>query len=162
MNNQIARTISVISTRSSMLRFYFGGARVKDSRRSGVSQSCFLYVFGFIRLFDELRAELIRDISRSVRFFNFFLFFHLFEFERIIILAFPGFKPTHLCDPSDEKRLEVEVLTDCVTATQGSLGYSYEIMHYFRDKIERASSLLFGLFRLFYEMRPEQEFACNM
>ena len=54
---------------------------------------------------------------------NFFLFFHLFEFERIIILAFPGFEPTHLCDPSDEKRLEVEVLTDCATATQGSLGY---------------------------------------
>ena len=110
-----------------MLRFYFGGARVKDSRRSGVSQSCFLHVFGFIRLFDELRAELIRDISRSVRFFKFFLFFHLFEFERIIILAFPGFEPTHLCDPSDEKRLEVEVLTDCATATQGSLGYSYEL-----------------------------------
>ena len=27
-----------------------------------------LYVFGFIRLFDEVRAELVRDISRSLRF----------------------------------------------------------------------------------------------
>ena len=27
-----------------------------------------LYVFGSIRLFDEVRAELVRDISRSLRF----------------------------------------------------------------------------------------------
>ena len=50
---------------------------VKDSRRSAMYQSCLsltrlglqsLYVFGFIRLFDEVRAELVRDISRSLRF----------------------------------------------------------------------------------------------
>ena len=49
----------------------------KDSRRSGMYQSCHflarlgtqsLKVFGFIRLFDEVRAELVRGISRSLRF----------------------------------------------------------------------------------------------
>ena len=45
------------------------------------------------------------------------------EEEIIIILAFPGFEPTHLCDPSDQKRLWVEGLADCATATEGSLGY---------------------------------------
>ena len=40
------------------------------------------------------------------------------------ILAFPGFEPTHhLCDPSDQRRLYVEGLADCATATQGSSGY---------------------------------------
>ena len=47
---------------------------VKDSRRSGMYQSCnfltrlgkqSLWVFGSVRLFD---AELVRDISRSLRF----------------------------------------------------------------------------------------------
>ena len=33
------------------------------------------------------------------------LFFNLLKEERIIILAFPGFEPTHLCDPSDQRRL---------------------------------------------------------
>ena len=50
---------------------------VKDSRCSGMYQSCHfltrlskqsLYVFGSIRLFDEVRAELVQDISRSLRF----------------------------------------------------------------------------------------------
>ena len=50
---------------------------VKDSRRSGMYQSCnfltrlgkqSLQVFGSILLFDEVRAELVRDISRSFRF----------------------------------------------------------------------------------------------
>ena len=37
--------------------------------------------------------------------FDFFdLFFNLFELERISILAFPGFEPTHLCDTSDQRR----------------------------------------------------------
>ena len=30
---------------------------------------------------------------------------------------------THLCDPSDQRRLLVEGLADCATATQGNLGY---------------------------------------
>ena len=47
---------------------------VKDSRRSGMYQSCNfltrlgkqgLWIFGSVRLFD---AELVRDISRSLRF----------------------------------------------------------------------------------------------
>ena len=33
------------------------------------------------------------------------LFFNLFEKGRIIILAFPGFEPTHLCDLSYQRRL---------------------------------------------------------
>ena len=37
--------------------------------------------------------------------FDFFdLFFNLFELERISILAFLGFEPTHLCDTSDQRR----------------------------------------------------------
>ena len=56
--------------------------------------------------------------------FDFFdLFFNFFEEERIIILALPGFEPTHLCDPSDQRRFQVEGLADCATATQGSLAY---------------------------------------
>ena len=51
------------------------------------------------------------------------LFFNLFEEERSIILVFPGFEPTHLCNPSDQRRLGVEGLADCATATQGSSGY---------------------------------------
>ena len=47
----------------------------KDSRRSGMYQRCnfltrlgmqSLEVVGFFRLFDEVRAELVRDISRSL------------------------------------------------------------------------------------------------
>ena len=54
--------------------------------------------------------------------FDFFdLFFNFFEEERIIFLVFPGFEPTHLCDPSDQRRLKVEGLADC--ATEGSLAY---------------------------------------
>ena len=73
-----------------------------------------LQVFGFIRLFDEVRAELVRDH---------FDFFNSFEEERIIILASQGFEPTHLCDPSGQRRLLVEGLADCATATQGSSAY---------------------------------------
>ena len=41
----------------------------------------------------------------------------------VIILACPGFEPTHLCDPSDQMRPLVEGLADCATATQGNLRY---------------------------------------
>ena len=50
---------------------------VKNSRRTGMSQSCFFgdeightksLRFGCIRLFDEVISELVRDISRSVPF----------------------------------------------------------------------------------------------
>ena len=61
----------------SMAVNYFGGARSKGFamlRNAGMYQNCHflarlgkqsLYVFGSIRLFDEVRAELVRDISRS-------------------------------------------------------------------------------------------------
>ena len=65
-----------------------------------------------------MRAELVRDHFDFVD-----LFFNFFEEERIRILALPGFEPTCLCDPSDQRRLEVERLADCATATQGGLGY---------------------------------------
>ena len=62
-----------------LLRLVFTSAEreVKVLRRSGMYQSYnfltrlgmqSLWVFGFIRLFDEVRAELIRDISKSLRF----------------------------------------------------------------------------------------------
>ena len=88
---------------------YFGGARSKVfATLRNVSKLQFFDKIGhaksvgfrFIRLFDEVRAEISRDH------FDFFdLFFNFFEEERIIILAFPGFEPTHLCDPSDQRRL---------------------------------------------------------
>ena len=49
--------------------------------------------------------------------------FNLFEEERISIMAFPGFEPPHLCDQSDQRRLQVEGLAVCATATQGSSEY---------------------------------------
>ena len=61
---------------------YWRRSPLIDSRRSGMYQSYnfltrlgmqSLYVFGFIRLFDEVRAELVRDISRSLRFLWFIL-----------------------------------------------------------------------------------------
>ena len=33
------------------------------------------------------------------------LFLNFFEEQIISILAFPGFEPTHPCDPSDQRRL---------------------------------------------------------
>ena len=65
---------------------------VKDSRRSGITQSCFIcdkiehsksVGFRFIRLFDEVRTELVH--------FDFIdLFFNLIGEERLIIHGFPG------------------------------------------------------------------------
>ena len=40
-----------------------------------------------------------------------------------ITSTFTGFEPTHLWDPSDQRRLWVEGLADCATATQGSSAY---------------------------------------
>ena len=70
---------------------------VKDSRRSGMYQSYnfltrlgkqSLQVFGSIRLFDEVRAELVRDISRSLRFLWFILY--LFQGRKNYHFGFPG------------------------------------------------------------------------
>ena len=48
---------------------------------------------------------LLRYTSSRDHFDFFDLFFNFFEEERITILAFLGFEPTHLCDPSDQRRL---------------------------------------------------------
>ena len=71
----------------------FGGARSKRCE----AQECIK-----VWRFDEVRAELVRDISSHFDFFD--LFFNFFEEERNI-LAFPGFEPTRLWDPSDLRRL---------------------------------------------------------
>ena len=81
---------------------------VKHSRRSWKSQSCFFWDkirhaksvgFWFYLAISDVVCEISRDH------FDFFdLFFNLFEEERITILAFPGFEPTHLCYPSDQRR----------------------------------------------------------
>ena len=74
-----------------LIRFYFGGARrkrIRDAQESWLfltrlgTQS--LLVFGFIRPFDEVRAELVRDISRSRRFLWFF------RGRKNYYLGFPG------------------------------------------------------------------------
>ena len=98
-------------------RFTSAEREVKESRRSGLSQSCFLW--------DRVGYAKSAGFGFNSRdHFDFLdLFFNVLEEEIIIILAFPGFEPTHLCDPSDQKRLWVEGLADCATATEGSLGY---------------------------------------
>ena len=90
------------------LTIYFGGARSKGlamlrnvpkllfwdkiGHAKSVRQNP--WVFGLNRLFDEVRAELVRDISRSLRVLWFILVFFLEE--RIIILSCPGFEPAHV------------------------------------------------------------------
>ena len=90
--------------------FYFGGARSKGfATLRNVSK---LQVFDKIgqaksagfRLYAAIWRSESRLSSRSLRFL-FTLFFNFFEEERITILAFPGFEPTLLCDPSDQRRL---------------------------------------------------------
>ena len=86
--------------------------KVKDSRGSEMYQSrpfwdkignAKFVGFRFFRLFDEWEPNWF-EISRDH--FDFFdLFFNLFEEEKIIILAFSGFEPTQLFDPSDQRRL---------------------------------------------------------
>ena len=85
---------------------------VKDSRRSGMYQSwlfwqdwackvCrFSVLFGYLTKWEPNKFEISRDHFDFVDWF-----FNFFEEERIFILAFPGFEPTHLCDPSDQRRL---------------------------------------------------------
>ena len=90
---------------------------VKESRRSGMYQSCF-FGTGLGKQSLQILGLILEITSISLD-----LFFNLLEKERNIIWAFPGFEPTHLCDPSDQKRLRVEGLADCATATEGSLGY---------------------------------------
>ena len=93
-------------------------------------QGLFSPFFTFLRatFFRPFRLSLVPTlcpwVSEDGDHFDFFdLFFNFFEEERIIILASPGFEPTHLCDPSDQRGLQVEGLADCATATQGSWAY---------------------------------------
>ena len=90
------------------LTIYFGGARSKGlAMLRNVPKLLFWnkighaksfrqnpWVFGLNRLFDEVRAEFVRDISRSLRVLWFILVFFLEE--RIIILSCPGFEPAHV------------------------------------------------------------------
>ena len=91
------------------LTFYFGGARSKGlPMLRSVPKLLFWdkighvksfrqnpWVFGLNRLFYEVRAELVRDISRSLRVLGFILVFFFLE-ERIIILICPEFEPAHV------------------------------------------------------------------
>ena len=91
------------------LTFYFGGARSKGlPMLRSVPKLLFWdkighvksfrqnpWVFGLNRLFDEVRAELVRDISRSLRVLWFILVLFFLE-ERIIILICPEFEPAHV------------------------------------------------------------------
>ena len=72
--------------------------------------------------------------------------------QRIVILAFPGFEPSD--SPVWPVRSEetLEGLADCVT---GDMKIAMKLCTSFGDKIGRASSWLFGLLRLFHEMRPD-------
>ena len=60
--------------------------------------------------FDEVRAELVRNISRLVRFLCYLR-------KKEFFPARPGFEPTHLRDLSEQ--IYVAGLADCATATQG-------------------------------------------
>ena len=50
-----------------------------------------LKVFGVVRLFEEVRGELVRDQ------FDFFVI----RERKHYFMTCTGFEPTHLCDPSD-------------------------------------------------------------
>ena len=80
-------------------RFYFGGARSK-----GIAT---LRNVPKLLFWDRIGQAKSADFGFNSRdHFDFLdLFFNLLEKERNIIWAFPGFEPTHLCDPSDQKRL---------------------------------------------------------
>ena len=64
-----------------------------------MSQSCFFWD----RIGHVKSAGFVFNSGDHFDFLD--LFFNLLEEERSIILAFPGFEPTHLCDLSDQKRL---------------------------------------------------------
>ena len=90
---------------------YFGGTRSKGfATLRNVSKLPFFGKIGHanfvgFRFYSAIWRSESRISSRSRDHFDFFdLFFNFFEEERIIILAFPGFEPTHLCDPSDQRR----------------------------------------------------------
>ena len=81
-----------------------------------MSQRCFFWdKIGHVMSFLVLLGYLTKwEISRDH--FDFFdLFFNLFKEERIIILIFPRFEPTHLCDPSDQRG---DSLAVCATSSQ--------------------------------------------
>ena len=80
-------------------RFYFGGTRSK-----GIAT---LRNVPKLLVWDRIGQAKSADFGFNSRdHFDFLdLFFNLLEKEGNIIWAFPGFEPTHLCDPSDQKRL---------------------------------------------------------
>ena len=86
---------------------------VKDSRRSGISVSKLTFFDKIrhaksvdFRFYSAIWRSESRISSRYPEITSISLIYsNLFEEERMIMLAFPGFEPTHLCDPSDQRRL---------------------------------------------------------
>ena len=99
---------------------------VKDSRRSGMYQSWHFWdKIGHAKSLGVCFYSAVwRSESRiSSRYLEITSISLIIIVEgRIIVLAFPEFEPTHRCDPSDQRRLWVEGLADCASATQCSWG----------------------------------------
>ena len=68
---------------------------VRSEKKSCRVNTCMTVLLSFEEKTDDARA-----CAQSGR-----CPFNLFEEERISILAFPGFEPPHLCDPSDQRKL---------------------------------------------------------
>ena len=91
---------------------YLGGARSKPfATLRRVSKLPFFYKIGQaksvgFRFYSAIWRSESRISSRYPEITSISLIYsNLFEEERMIMLAFPGFEPTHLCDPSDQRRL---------------------------------------------------------
>ena len=80
-----------------------------------------LQVFGFIWLFDKVSAELVWDISRSARFLCYQ------RKKELIFWARPGFKLTHLCDPSDHRRPYVAGFAPLLSKVTWNVKNSYKL-----------------------------------
>ena len=92
--------------------FYFGRAWSKGFvTLSNVSKLTFFDKIGpaksvGFRFYSAIWRSESRISSRYPEITSISLIYsNLFEEERMIMLAFPGFEPTHLCDPSDQRRL---------------------------------------------------------
>ena len=103
-----------------------------------MSQSCFYwYKIGHAKSRFSVYSAIWRSEGRiSSRYFeitsNSLVYFLTFsrKKELLVWLSCMGFEPTHLCDLSDQKRLQVEGLADCATATQCSLGNQKLLLNY--------------------------------
>ena len=111
---------------------------VKDSRRSGTSHSCFFWdkigsakSVGF-RFFSAIWRSDCQISSSYLEISSISLIYSLpysREKELLCWLSW-GLSRPHMCDPSDQRRLQVEGFADCAAATQGSLGYEKQLWNY--------------------------------